>query len=173
MGNYTVIKRVRALNRKELGELRLQAGIPKDVHRHLQRGGLPYITVQTVSGSWSMFWVCGLSVYAFIDTQLPRALAQQEDPVEGYDGSTVADFAHWFNMLYTDANVLGDAQFQEDKARAFKAYMGRVQQPHEETPDEKAADDEVLEDLEKDDKARATIVDMAEHIGKEVRDGEQ
>lgn len=164
VGNYVVVKKVRSLSRNELRELRGQAGIPADVQKHLQRGGLPYVYVGTVSGSWSMTWACGLQVYVMFDRMLPRAVAQQEDPQEGFDGLTVADFAHWLNMWYTDTNVIGDGEYQKDKAMAFKAFMDRVSMPRTETPKEKAADDKVLEEVKADDEARATIVDMAGHM---------
>ena len=164
VGNYTVMKRVRALNKRELGILRTQAGIPADVQKHLQRGGLPYIIVETVSGSWSMFWVCGLAAYAMIDRMLPLAVEHEEDPSDGYEGMTVADFAHLFNMWYTDTNVMGDEEYQKAKAEAFRAYMERLEASREETPEEKAEDDKVLEGLRADEEAKATIVDMAEQI---------
>lgn len=161
VGNYEVVKVTKGLGRKELAELRAQAGIPDDVRKHLQRGSLPYIMVQTIGGSWSVFFSCGLTVYEVLDTMLPQAL----DPQDGHDGMTLDDFAHLINMWHLDTTAYGDKAYHQDKARALKAYMDRVSASKEETPEQKEADDEVLDGVRKDMEAADTAMEMAESLG--------
>lgn len=168
VGNYTVIKKVRSLSKSEQRRLRDSAGIPKEVQKHLSRGGLPYITVETSFGGWSVSFVCGMTVYALIDRELSEALMDKEEPREDYKGATVADFAHLFNMWYTDTTIPGDAEYQKDKARAIEAFMNR-HKAAKETPESKAEDDKILEEVKADEEAKANIIDMAKEIAKDKK----
>lgn len=163
VGNYVVIKKVRSLNKRELKQLRDAAGIPADVQKHLQRGGLPFIVVETVSGSWSLAFVCGLAAYALLDRQLPLAIAHYEEPIEGFSGTTYADFHHLFNMWYCDTSVIGDHQYQDAKANAFAELINR--QKAASVSDEE--DKKILDELKGDEEAKANIIDMAQDINKE------
>ena len=46
--NFVVLKYTKSLKPSELKQLRNQKGIPAEVQKHLQRGGLPYIKVETL-----------------------------------------------------------------------------------------------------------------------------
>ena len=93
------------------------------------------------------------------------AVGQEENPVEGYKGMTLADFHHLFNMWYTDTAVTGDREYQEDKARALQAFIARrVPISGAETAEQKAEDDKALDELRIEEEAKATIIDMAETL---------
>ena len=152
VGNYWVLKYTRSINRKDLRALRDEAGIPRDVQKHLQRGGLPYIKVEAVSGIWSVEFMVGTSVYRMIDEQLCE--------------DTMTNFVHIFTTWFTDTAVRGDEKYIEDKAAAMAAYMERIKatKGDAETAEEKAEDDKVLDDVKADEEAKATVADMVKTV---------
>jgi len=157
-GNFLVLKRIKALSRADLKSLRNTIGIPKDMQKHLQRGGLPYIKVEALSGIWSVEYCCNTEMFRAIDTLLPIAIeaANRGEDTE----TTVADFAHLFAMMMTDTMVIGDKEFQEGKALAMKGLLER-QKPKE------GDDKEILEEMQKDEEHKAVIVDMVNELKKE------
>lgn len=167
VGNFLVFKINKVLRKSEVAQLRNQMGIPADVRKHLQRAQLPYIKVEAVSGVWAVEYCCNTVMYRFIDHVLARAIEAEKNGVKP-ETNNVADFVHFFSMLFTDTTVLGDSIYTADKANALKAYMERHKAfaGAEETPEEKAKDDEVLESVKTDEETRATIVDMAGRIKK-------
>lgn len=167
VGNYVVVKKSRSLSKREVKILRDQQGIPAEVQKNLQRGSLPVIVVQSVSGSWSVSFVCGMSVYALLDNELPKAVSQEEDPQEDYNGTRITDFAHLFNMWYMDTCVVGDPSYQEDKAKAFKAMMER-QKAVELSKEE---DDKILDEVKAEEDAKATILDMSAKLNEQEKKG--
>lgn len=167
VGNYVVVKKSRSLSKSEVKRLRDQQGIPADVQKHLQRSSLPFIVVLCTSGSWSVSYVCGMSVYALLDRNLPKAVEQDENPQDGYDGPSLADFAHMFNMWYMDTCIVGDSLYQQDKANAFKSLMDR--QKAVEVP--KEDDDKILEEVKADEDAKAVIMGMAKHAVEQEKEG--
>lgn len=151
-GNFEYLKTVRSLSKRELRSLRDGAGIPADVQKHLRRGGLPYITVQTVGGGWSISFVCGSAMYRFIE----------HNAVNGGEGEK--SLYNLFIMMYSDTTVLADEEYHKAKADALKAFMGRVEAKKVSQED----DDKELESLKAEDAANAVISQM----GKEACHGE-
>lgn len=143
-GNFEYFKIVRSLSRKELKSLRDAAGIPADVQKHLNRGGLPYMIVQTVGGGWSVSFVCACSMYRFIEFEA----------MNGDDGTNA--LVNLFTMMYSDTTILGDDQYHKDKAAALKAFMERI----EARKVSKEDDDKELDSLKADEAAKAVIEDM-------------
>lgn len=160
VGNFWVMKFNRTLRKSEVAELRDMIGIPSDIRKSLQRSQLPYIKVSAISGIWSVEFCCNNVMFRFIDELLAKAVEAEENGVV-LEGSSVADFAHMFNMFYTDTCVLGDSIYMADKANALKAFMSR-QQAVEISEEE---DRRILDDMKADEEAKATILDMASHIG--------
>lgn len=171
VGNFIVFKHNRVLRKSEVDQLRNQMGIPADIRKHLQRAQLPYIKVEAISGVWAVQFCCNTNMYMFIDRILAKALKAEEEGVI-LEHNTVNDFVHFFSMFFTDTTVLGDSIYTADKANALKAYMDRCKAlaGEKETPEEKAKDDEVLEELKKEEEQKATIIDMAEAIKKGGKD---
>lgn len=100
-GGFYVLKRVRALGKAELRRMRDDAGIPPEVRRGLPRRGLPYITVGTVSGSWTAEFVYGMRAYSFLDG-VP-VVADGAGLVYGEDDGRLV--GSYVNMLFFDACV--------------------------------------------------------------------
>ena len=172
VGNYTVLKYTKSLTKNQLKQIRDSEDIHPDVRKNLSRSGLPYIKVEAISQIWAIEFCCNTGVYLFIDRVLPQALiAEQEGRKPEFE--SMADFAHLFGMWMTDTCVQGDSIYYADKGKALQALIERQKaiSGNKETPEEKAADDKVLEEVKKDEENKATIVDMANHI-KEGGDNE-
>jgi hypothetical protein len=167
VGNFIVFKHNRVLRRSEVEQLRNQMGIPEDLRKHLQRAQLPYIKVEALSGIWAVQFCCNTNMYMFIDHVLAQAIKADEEGIVP-EHNSLTDFAHFFTMFFTDTTVLGDSIYTADKANALKAYMERNKAfaGAQETQDEKAADDAILEEVKKDEEAKATIIDMANAVKK-------
>lgn len=161
-GNYLVQKYVKTLGKAELKMLRDEVGIPKDMRKHLQRGGLPFIKVEALSGIWSLSVCCTTSIFRMIDTFLPVALDDEDSEVANLVGK--ADFIHMFNMMFADTMMVGDADYYVAKANAFKAYVERQKAPVVSDEDE----EKTLDDLKRDEDAKAVVVDMVNELKKEV-----
>ena len=167
VGNFVVFKHNRVLSKSEVAQLRNQMGIPQDIRKHLERAQLPYIKVEAISGIWAVQFCCNTNMYMFIDRILARAIKAKEEGIVP-ENNSVEDFAHFFAMFFTDTTVLGDSIYSADKANALKAYMERRKAlvEAEETPEEKAADDKILDEMKKQEEQKATIIDMANTIKK-------
>ena len=153
-GNFLVLKYAKSLSKADLKTLRSNAGIPADMRKHLQRGTLPYIKVEAISGIWAVEYCCNTQMYMVIDRLLPLAIEAAHNNEEAE--TSIADLAHLFAMMMTDTTVLGDEEYQKAKALALKGFMER--QKASEISKEK--DDEIVAALRGEEEARAAIVDM-------------
>lgn len=160
VGNFTVLKYTKSLKKAELKALRNDAGIPEDTQKHLQRGGLPFIKVEAISGIWAIEFCIGTTVYKYIDEQLCD--------------QTMLTFLHLFTTWFTDTATPGDEKYLEDKARAMADFMERIKarKAGEETAEEKAEDDKILEEVKASEEAKANILDMAQRIKEGGQDDE-
>ena len=156
--NFVILKYSKALKKSELKEVRNMQGIPADVQKHLQRGGLPYIKVSTLAENWSVEFVCGSTMYNYIDT---RQTEPEWDDILTEDSVTALH--NLFVMMLADCTVFGDEEYITAKGKLLQEYMAR-QKAKEETPEEKAADDKVLEELKNDEDAKANILSMVDDL---------
>ena len=158
VGSFWFMKVTRSLSKRELSQLRDADGIPDDVRKHLRRDGLPYITVCSSGGGWSISFVCGTTMFAFIEYEYGL----------GGEGGMAA-LQNLFTMMYADTTILGDSDYISAKADALKALMSR-QGAAGESEAEKAADDEVLDEVRGGFEAVDSVVRTLEAVGKEVGD---
>ncbi len=161
VGNYTVLKYTKTLTKQQMKSIREDKDIHPEVKRQLTRNGLPYIKVEAISQIWSVEFCCNTGVYLHIDRVLPLALlADQEKREPEYE--SIADFAHLFSMWMTDTTVQGDSTYYADKGKALKGLIERqtALRKKAETPEEKAEDDKILEEVKAAEEAKAAIVDM-------------
>ena len=152
--NFFVLKYTKALSSGELKRLRNAQGIPAEAQKHLQRGGLPYIKVMTLSENWSVEFVCCTAMY-----ELVERFCVFEDSA----AATLAGLHNLFVLMYSDTAIVGDTEYFEAKGKAMNEFMAR-QWAKKETPDSKAEDDAVLEELKKDEEAKAAIFEMANEV---------
>lgn len=154
VGNFEYLKITKTLSKKEIAVMRNQMGVPEEVRKSLTRGGLPYIVVNTISGGWSLCFVCGSAMYNFIQYQ------------NGNGETGEKALYNLFLMMYSDTAVLGDNEYWEAKKKALDEFMGRCKSKVNKEDDEK--DLQAVKDAES---ARATILEMSENIKEESHEG--
>ena len=150
IGNWKVLKLTKTLSKEQIEGLRKQQGVSEKA-----------IKVEAISQIWSVEFCCNTGVYLHIDRVLPMALlADQEKREPEYE--SIADFAHLFSMWMTDTTVQGDSTYYADKGKALKGLIERqtALRKKAETPEEKAEDDKILEEVKAAEEAKAAIVDM-------------
>ena len=152
VGNFEYLKITRVLGKKELNELRNNIGIPQSVRKNLQRGGLPYILVQAISGIWSISFACGSAMYNFIEYQ------------NGNGETGEKALYNLFIMMYSDTAILGDNEYWTEKKKTLDAFMKRCKEKEV----SKEEDDKELDALRTEEEAKAAIIDMANEINKEA-----
>lgn len=121
-GNFVVTKKSRSLSKLELKELRDKEGIREDVRKHLTRGSLPYICVETVGGGWKVEFGIGTTMFEAID-----ALGMVRDEkgdwrTHGTEGQNAEAI---FTGMFVDTTVVGDAEYQTAKMKAMSEYIER------------------------------------------------
>ena len=169
VGNYTVLKYTKTLTKQQLKSIREDKDIHPEVRRQLTRAGLPYIKVEAISMIWSVEFCCNTGVFMHIDRVLPLALlAAQEGREPEYE--SIADFAHLFGMWMTDTCAQGDSIYYADKGKALQAYLERqaALKSAKETPEEKAEDDKILEEVKAEEEAKANIINMVSDTQKQT-----
>lgn len=151
VGNFTYLKHVRVLSGKEVAQLRDLNNIPQEARKHLQRKGLPYITVSTIGGGWSISYVCGSEVYRFIE----------HEHFLGKEGERALH--NLFVMLYGDTTFLGDVEYWQQKQVALQGFLDRMKARKV----EKEEDDKELEGMKAEEEAKAAIIEMAKKVKEE------
>ena len=175
-GNYYILKKSRSLSKAELKKLRSVNGIPAEVQKHLQRGCLPYIKVSTISENWSVEFVIGMTMYAFIDATQVVMDDEGNRMVFGEDRNLMENI---FVQMMTDTTLVGDKEYRLGKMKLQQEYLDREAKRMNEAADagktedefRKESDEAVQEVIDRD-KHAATILEMGEHIAKEEKGGE-
>ena len=170
IGNYKVLKFTKALSKSQLKGLRADENVPDGLKKQLSRAGIPYIKVEAISGIFSLTFCFNTQVFRWLDYCIPVALEAHEKG-ETLAQNSLADILHVFGMWMTDVCTTGDQKYYEDKANALKALIERQKSiaGAVETPEEKAEDDKILEEVKADEEAKAKLAEMA----KEVEDGQK
>lgn len=166
-GAFYVEKRSRALGKRELKTLRQAAGIPSDVRRHLERGSLPYISIGTVSDSWKISFVCGLTMYNAID-EIPVAIDSEGKYT--YYGTGYQNLGNIINGWFAYTSTVGDEEYQADVINAMQQYLKRMSEANKEplSEEENAA---VMAESEDKEKHLETLTKMSAEIQKGGSDG--
>lgn len=153
IGNYFVLKYMKTLTRKELMALRASseaAVYAKQRGIDLTRGGVSYIKVFTRGGDWELHFGCNATMFYYIDSRFVGDQLSDDNYKALYT---------LFLLFYGDTTIMGDGQYIDAKGRLLKEYLERTKAPKE-TPESKAEDDAILEDVKKMEEARANIVAM-------------
>lgn len=171
IGNWKVLKFTKALSKEQMKALRKSTG-NGDV-KGLSRAGIPYIKVEAISGVFALTFCFNTQVFRWLDYCVPVALEAYESG-ETLEKNSLADILHVFGMWMTDVCTTGDQQYYADKASALKSLIDRMQPAGktagtDETAEEKAKDDKVLEEVKADEEAKAAIVDMAKEVEDESK----
>lgn len=153
VGNFEIIKLSRSLTKNEIKRLRMEAGIPVSVQKHLTRGSLPYIKVKAISGMWALEWSVGMTMFNIFDGADFEDV-QQREVMRGL-----------LTRLYTITSVLGDAQMERDIQKTLADFLGRIKANKDNKEEEKA----ILKNMGAKMEAEKNISE----IGKEVGDGKE
>ena len=169
VGNYYILKYAKGLGKKELGRLRKASGIPKEVQKHLSQGStLPFIKVGTISGSWSVEYIIGTSMYDAIDAL--RIVVDEAGERQLY-GVEAKNAEAMFVAMFADTTVVGDFEYQAGKQKLLSEYLDRASKKLNKKADAGKSDEE----LRKENEAAAgevlaksthtkTLLEMAEEI---------
>lgn len=166
-GNFYVLKHVKALSGKELKQLRKAQGIPGDIQKHLERGVLPYITIGTVTDSWRIEFVIGMTTYAAID-EIPVAVDGAGNYT--YFGAGYQNLGNIINGWFAYTSTVGDTEYQADIINAMQRYLDRASEAQKE-PLSDAENAEVMTESEAEEKHKATLQKMSDEIKKGGEDG--
>lgn len=166
-GNYYILKKSKSLSKTELKKLREAQGIPPEVQKQLQRGSLPYIKVATMTDSWSVEFVAGMTMYAFIDTCKVVCDADGNRQLYGEEKNLMENI---FIQMMADTTIVGDKEFRLGKLRLQKEFFEReVKRRNEES--DKGKTEEVL--IKESTDAVQEIIDRDNHAAKLLEIGNE
>jgi hypothetical protein len=160
-GNFTIKKFTRTLTSKQMQELRDNMNTPREVQKKLQRNGLPFIKASTVSGSWSVEWVFGMSFFQAID----------EMPVNEngeFYGTSLDNLTRILTCMFADTSVVGDMEYMAEKQKLMHKYFYRKADKGEMTEEEINESEEAADEVLRNEQHKETLLKM----GKEVENGD-
>lgn len=160
-GNFTIKKFTRTLTSKQMQELRDNMNTPREVQKKLQRNGLPFIKASTVSGSWSVEWVFGMSLFDAIN----------EMPVNEngeFFGVGLDNLTMILTCMFADTSVVGDIEYMAKKQELMHEYFKRAAKKGELTEEEVKECEEAADEVLRNEQHKETLLKM----GKEVENGD-
>lgn len=160
-GNFIIKKFTRTLTSTQMQELRDRMNIPREVQKKLQRNGLPFIKASTVSGSWSIEWVFGMSLFDAIN----------EMPVNEngeFFGVGLDNLTMILTCMFADTSVVGDMEYMSKKQELMHEYFKRAAKKGEPTEEEVKESEEAADEVLRNEQHKETLLKM----GKEVEDGD-
>lgn len=153
-GNFIIKKFTRTLTKKQMLQLRDAMNIPREVQRDLQRVGLPFIKVSTVSGSWSVEWAFGMSFFDAIN----------EMPVNEngeFYGTALDNLTMILTCMFADTSVVGDMEYMVEKQKLMHTYFDRMVKNGDPTEEEIKESEEAADEVLKNEEHKATLINMA------------
>ena len=161
-GNFIIKKFTRTLTGKQMRQLRDAMNIPRDVQKRLERNGMQFIKASTISGSWSVEWVYGMSFFKAID----------EMPVNEngeFYGVSLYNLMNILRRMFTDTSVVGDIEYMVERQNLMHKYFDRVANKGEMSDEEIKESEEAADEVLKNEEHKATLINME----KEVNDDRQ
>lgn len=159
-GNFIIKKFTRTLTSTQMQELRDKMNIPREVQKKLQRSGLPFIKASTVSGSWSIEWVFGMSLFDTIN----------EMPVNEngeFFGVGLNNLTMILTCMFADTSVVGDMEYMAKKQDLMHEYLKRAAKTGEPTEEEEKEFEEAADEVLRNEQHKETLLNLA----KEANDG--
>ena len=157
VGNYTVTKINRTLSRRQVKELRMQSNVPDEAAKWLERARLPYIKVSTSSGSWSVEFVIGTTMYNAIDSVNVVMDADGNRMVYGTEGRNMEAM---FVAMLADTTTVGDFEYQVAKQKLLQEYLNRASKARNAKEDEGKSEEQIAKENEE---AAQEVLDSSEH----------
>lgn len=165
-GNYYVIKRNKKLSNKEAAQLRTIEGLPEEIQKSIARHSLPFVSVATISGSWKIEFVAGMSMYNAID-EIPVAVDGEGNCT--YYGDGYRTLGNIFNGWMAYTSTVGDIRYQNEVMKAMQDYLDRASVAGSD-PLPEAENKEVLDDAVLEEESRQTLLDIHKRIKEEAKD---
>lgn len=156
VGNYTVTKINRTLSGRQVKALRMQSNVPEEAAKWLERAKLPYIKVSTSSGSWSVEFVIGTTMYNAIDSVNVVMDADGNRMVVGTEGRNMEAI---FVAMLADTTTVGDFEYQVAKQKLLQEYLDRASKARNAKSDEGKTDEELAKE---NDEAAQEVLDSSE-----------
>ena len=157
VGNYTVTKINRTLSGKQVKALRMQSNVPAEAAKWLERAKLPYIRVSTSSGSWSVEFVIGTTMYNAIDSMNVVMDADGNRMAYGIEGKNMEAM---FVAMFADTTVVGDFEYQVAKQKLLHEYLDRASKARNAKEDEGKSEEQVAKENEE---ATLEVLDSSEN----------
>ena len=160
-GNFIIKKFTRTLTKKQMLQLRDAMNIPRDIQKHLERNGMQFIKASTISGSWSVEWVFGMSLFDAIN----------EMPVNEngeFFGVGLYNLTMILTCIFADTSVVGDMEYMAKKQELMHEYFKRAAKKGELTEEEVKECEEAADEVLRNEQHKETLLKM----GKEVEDGD-
>lgn len=160
-GNFIIKKFTRTLTKKQMLQLRDGMNIPRDVQKHLERNGMQFIKASTISGSWSVEWVFGMSFFKAIN----------EMPVNEngeFFGVGLDNLTMILTCMFADTSVVGDMEYMSKKQELMHEYFKRAAKTGEPTEEEEKEFEEAADEVLRNEQHKETLLKM----GKEVENGD-
>ena len=149
VGNFVLMKKTRALSKREMKALRDLEKIPEDKRKILSRGTVPYIRVSDVGGGWSLEVSLEHTMFDALDalTIVRAGLGRLTVPgIEGKNAEAV------LTGMFVDTTIVGDMEYQKEKLRVMSAYLDRVSKERLEREKTAAEAAEASKEATEDDK---------------------
>lgn len=122
VGNFVLMKKTRALSKREMKALRDLEKIPEDKRKILSRGTVPYIRVSDIGGGWSLEVSLEHTMFDALDalTIVRAGLGRLTVPgIEGKNAEAI------LTGMFVDTTIVGDMEYQKEKIRVMSAYLER------------------------------------------------
>lgn len=159
-GNFIIKKFTRALTKKQMLQLRDAMNIPRDIQKRLERNGMQFIKASTISGSWSIEWVFGMSLFDAIN-----AMPVNENGE--FFGVGLNNLTMILTCMFADTSVVGDMEYMAEKQKLMHKYFYRKADNGEMTEDEIKESEKAADDVLRNEQHKETLLKM----GKEVENG--
>ena len=156
-GNFIIKKFTRTLTKKQMLQLRDAMNIPRDIQKHLERNGMQFIKASTISGSWSVEWVFGMSFFQAID----------EMPVNEngeFYGTALNNLTMILTCMFADTSVVGDMEYMAEKQKLMHKYFDRMAKKGEPTEEEIKESEDAADEVLKNEEHKATLINMSKEV---------
>lgn len=156
-GNFIIKKFTRTLTKRQMRQLYNEMNIPKDIQKELQREGLQFIKASTISGSWSVEWAFGMSIFKAID----------EIPVNEngeFYGTALDNLTMILTCMFADTSVVGDMEYMAEKQKLMHKYFDRMANKSEMSDKEIKESEEASDEVLKNEEHKETLINMAKEV---------
>lgn len=149
VGNFVLMKKTRALSKREMKALRDLEKIPEDKRKILSRGTVPYIRVSDVGGGWSLEVSLEHTMFDALDALTIVRADDGRWTVPGIEGKNAEAV---LTGMFVDTTIVGDMEYQKEKIRVMSAYLDRVSKERLEREKTDAEAAEASKEADEDDK---------------------